>query len=622
MRHANRLGTPRHSRSAAAALVAAVIAVAALTVLTSAEAQTTPAQAVHRGGTYRVAFESSFGFTDGLDPTGEYFQHSLAILTNLLVRPLLEYDHVAGRAGNTLVPDLATAVPVPTGGGTIYTLHLKSGVRFGPPVSRAVTSADVLSAFKRLGRPSDGAEYAFYYSVIAGFDAYASGKAKTIAGISTPDARTIVFRLTAPAGDFAYRLALPATAPIPPEVGRCFEGQAGRYGKDLVSTGPYMIEGADVVDASSCATLKAMSGWDGVSRLALVRNPDYDAATDTPAARESLPDRFEFTVDASGPDIVNRVEAGQLDDEATASLPPQALERYATNPAKRHLLHLNPGDGTSYLTMNLTQPPFDDIHVRRAMNLIIDKRALQQVNGGPLTGAIATHIVPDTMFDGELTGYDPYRTPGHRGSVEEAKAAMRGSRYDLHHDGMCSASACHDVLLLADAQSVYQRMLPSIVADAKKIGVTFHVSSIAGAFPTLQTTSKNIAIAIFPGWFKDYADAGTFFAPLFDGRTIIRQGNVNYSLVGLKPGQAKSLGVTGTTSGIPNVDARLDRCSRLAGTPRRRCYEALDRYMMREVVPWVPWQSPNFGHIVSAQVTRWVFDQSNSATGYAHVAVR
>src|SRR5262249_7290046 len=155
------------------------------------------------------------------------------------------------------------------------------------------------------------------------------------------------------------------------EVAGCFEGQAGRYGKDVVSTGPYMLEGADKVDDSSCAALKPMSGFDGVSKLILVRNPDYAPATDSTAARESVPDRFEFTTDANVSDIVNRVEAGQLEDELGPSLPPQTLEQYLKDPAKRKYLHVNGGDGTEYITLNLTQPPFDDVHVRRALNWVV-----------------------------------------------------------------------------------------------------------------------------------------------------------------------------------------------------------------------------------------------------------
>jgi peptide/nickel transport system substrate-binding protein len=599
-----------------------VLAAALTVVLPSAQGGATRASGPQPGGTYRVAFEQSFGFTDDLDPTGEYYTFSLDILSNLLVRSLVGYDHVAGVAGNRLVPDLATALPKPTNRGRTYTFHLKPGVKFGPPVNRPVTSQDVLYALERIARPKDGPEYGFYYSPIAGLDAYGAGKAKTITGIRTPDAHTIVFTLTKPTGDFLYRMAMPATAPIPPEVGRCFEGQAGRYGKDLVSTGPYMIEGADQVDASSCAKLKPMSGWDGVSHLTLVRNPDYDPKTDSPLARQNFPDRFEFTVDPNATDVIDRVAAGDLDDENGASLPPQALEQYSTDPAKRKYLHADAGDGTQYLSMNLTQPPFDDIHVRRAMNWIIDKTALRQIWGGPVTAAIAHHIVPDSIFNGDLAGYDPYRTPGEHGSLAKAMAAMRGSRYDLHGDGMCSAPACHNVLLLADSQSVFQRLLPTIEQDAGKIGIAFEVRTIAGAFPTLQTTAKNIPFADFPGWFKDYADALTFFNPLFDGQTIIPAGNVNYSLVGLRPSQAKALGVTGTITGIPNVDANLERCSGLAGRPRETCYETLDRTLMTKVVPWVPFLWLNNLHIVGPDVTQWEYDQFSDGTAYAHVAVK
>ena len=67
-------------------------------------------------------------------------------------------------------------------------------------------------------------------------------------------------------------------------------------------------------------------------------------------------------------------------------------------------------------------------------------------------------------------------------------------------------------------------MLPVIQADATKIGITFTVRTINGAYPTIQTPSKNVPIAERPGWGKDYADALTFFTPLFDGRTIIPNG--------------------------------------------------------------------------------------------------
>src|SRR6185437_8942850 len=116
----------------AACAGAAVVAVAA-------SAKSTGGTKVTAGGTYRVGWESSFGFTDSFDPTGEYRVFPLGIYSNLMIRTLAGYNHVAGPAGNKLVPDLATALPKATNGGKTYTFHLKSGIEFGPPVNRPVT---------------------------------------------------------------------------------------------------------------------------------------------------------------------------------------------------------------------------------------------------------------------------------------------------------------------------------------------------------------------------------------------------------------------------------------------------------------------------------------------------
>src|SRR4051812_19897301 len=148
---------------------------------------------VSAGGTLKVGWEQSFGFTDNFDPTGEYLGDAFGIYSSLLVRTLVGYNHVADAAGNTVVPDIATSVPKPAKGGTVYTFHLKPGVKFGPPVNRAVTSKDIAYALERLAKPKNGAQYGFYYSVIKGFDAYGAGKAKSISGVSTPNASTIVF---------------------------------------------------------------------------------------------------------------------------------------------------------------------------------------------------------------------------------------------------------------------------------------------------------------------------------------------------------------------------------------------------------------------------------------------
>jgi len=223
---------------------------------TSAPA-TTPAD---QGGTYRTAIED-FGFTGAFDPTGEYLGSAWGLYSQLLLRTLFTYKHIAGVDGDTLVPDLADSNPDVSADGLTYTFHLKSGIKFGPPLDRDVTSKDVEYAFERINTKSLVAQYGFYYDgVIKGMDG-AAKKPAPISGIETPDDSTIIFNLEKPTGDLLYRLAMPATAAIPAEVAGCFD-KAGDYGRYLISSGPYMIAGEEDLDVSSCDTLKPISGFD------------------------------------------------------------------------------------------------------------------------------------------------------------------------------------------------------------------------------------------------------------------------------------------------------------------------------------------------------------------------
>ena len=373
-----------------------------------------------KGGTYTVGWEQSFGFTDNFDPTGEYLGNAWGLYSNLLIRALVGYKHLPGAAGNELVGDLAEDVPVPTDDGLTYTYHLRHGIKYSPPVNREVTSQDVAFALNRLASPNDGGEYGFYYTVIQGWDAVASGKATTVSGITTPDKYTVVIKLTKPTGDFNRRMSMPATGPIPPEVGKCFEGTSknGQYGRNLISSGPYMIAGS-AGKFTSCAALKPFSGYAGAngSHIILVRNPNYDQSTDP--NRKNYVNEFKFLVNSNADDIFAKVQQGQYQDEVSTPTP-KVIRQYATTPSLKPRMIPNVGDRTNYITMNLTQPPFDDIHVRKAMNYIIDKAALQKAWGGPIPGSIATHIVPPVLYNGGLAEYDPYATPNEAGSLEKA----------------------------------------------------------------------------------------------------------------------------------------------------------------------------------------------------------
>jgi peptide/nickel transport system substrate-binding protein len=572
------------------------------------------------GGTYRVDVETSFDFTADFDPSAEYTAIGHTFYT-LLLRPLMTYRHTVGAAGNEAVPDLAADYPELSDDGLTYTFTLKDGVMFGPPVNREVTAQDVKYAFDRLANPDIGAfGYPLYYEVIEGFKEVEEGKADSVSGITTPDDKTIVFKLTTPTGDFPYRVAMAATAPIPEEVAGCFT-KAGDYGRYVVSSGPYMIEGVDQLDITSCDTLKPISGYNPEAHLLLVRNPNYDPATDSPEVRENFPDRFEFRINSNNDDCYNKTREGLIEDNICSETG-KIIKEYSEDPDLQDNLKANPDDGIFYLSMNLSQPPFDDVHLRKAANLVVNKTAMRASWGGPIIGEIATHVLPSYLSPPELQGYDPYPSPDFAGDVDAAKAEMAQSKYDTDGDGLCDAPECKEVLHVTGNTERDKALNPIIEEGFASIGIELKTRSVANPYELVFTPTEKVPFTSTAGWGKDYPDAFTYFLYLFDGRTITPQFTYNEPLVGLTPEMAQEIGIDYPEGGVPSIDADIDACIAIPDAAERfSCWGNLDKKVMEEVVPWVPWLWRNYTNTISDAVTQWDFDQSLGMQAWVHVAV-
>jgi peptide/nickel transport system substrate-binding protein len=613
-------GRSPRTRVLVAGAVAALVA-AGCTGRSSPSGPSSSAVPVERGGVYRVGV-SSFGNTDSLDPTGEYGIPGWGLL-DALQRTLVTFKFAPGAAGTQLVPDLATSVPEPSADGLTYEFHLKPGVEFGPPLSRPITSSDVAYAFERLDARPLVAQYGFYfYGVIQGMTGKAP-KVELISGIETPDPSTIVFHLTQPTGDFLYRLTLPATAPMPPEVAGCFP-EAGGYGRDLVASGPYMIQGSQDVDVSSCDTIKPMSGFDPARFLTLVRNPSYDASTDTESGRKAYVDGIEITIDTSIADIFEKVQAGSLDASWYDLPPATVLNQYLNDPALKASVHAFQNGNVQFIEMNLTHPPFDDIHVRKAVSFIMDKTALQRAWSGPISGDIATHVVPPFVLHDQLTGsYDPYATPGGAGSLDQAAAEMKLSKYDTNQDGKCDGSVCKNLVLVNQNIAPWTTMEPYVVQDLAKIGIEVTPRELepGAAYNTVQRVENDIPISMNANWAYDYVDGYTYLFPMFDSQSISAQGNPNTSLTGLTPGLAKALNISYPAGGVPSVDDKIAACEALTGDQRVPCWVELDKYLMEDVVGLVPYLWSNVIVITGSDVTHFEADPISQGTTFANVAV-
>src|SRR5262249_20226345 len=131
---------------------------------------------------------------------------------------LVGYRRTGGPAGNTLVPDLARALPVPADGGRTYTFRLRRGIRYS--TGALVRPEDFRHAIERDFRLSYlGGGAGLYGGIVgAGHCEQTPRRCDLARGIATNDqANTITFHLTAPDPDFLYKLAFPFADAIPPD---------------------------------------------------------------------------------------------------------------------------------------------------------------------------------------------------------------------------------------------------------------------------------------------------------------------------------------------------------------------------------------------------------------------
>ena len=72
----------------------------------------------------------------------------------------------------------------------------------------------------------------------------------------------------------------------------------------------------------------------------------------------------------------------------------------------------------------------------------------------------------------------------------------------------------------------------------------------------------------------------------------------------------------------PSVDDKMEACSKLpVGDSRTQCWANLDKYLMEQVVPWVPYRTPNFVVITSTRVAHLTYDDSAGWIAFDQVSL-
>jgi peptide/nickel transport system substrate-binding protein len=570
---------------------------------------------VQPGGTLKVALVSDV--QNAFDPQKEYYGVAWEYFQCCLLRTLLSYNgKTTEQDGAELFPDLATKDPEISPDGLTWTFSIKPGLHYAPPFDDVeITATDFIRAMEREADPqSNVGGYSFYYSVIEGFEDFGAGKADEISGLKAPDDHTLEVTLTAPTGDLGYRFAMPAAAPIPPNpddpkarMGAA-EGHDDDYGRFLVASGPYMFEGSQNMDFSQPAdNQKPAPGYQPGRSIVLVRNPSWSADSDD--LRPSYPDTIETTIGGVSEDLSLQVDAGDIDLVLDGVPPADQVRRYSTDPALQDQLHSNPSDAVRYIEMNLANPPFDDIHVRRALNWAIDKQGLLQLRGGPVFGEVAGHIMVDSLQNNILQGYDPFETPEGAGDIDKAKAEMAQSKYDSDQDGVCDDPSCDHMLTFSDAASPYPKQLALIEQNLEQLGMTLEPKALERTtmYAKCEDPNTHWQLCTATSWGKDYADGYTFGPPLFSRSAIGPESCCDDPMVGATPDMLRERGYDPVE--VPSAESQLNTCIPLTGDERFQCWADLDRYLMEQVVPWVPYLFDNDVVIVSDHVTNWSFDQ-------------
>ncbi len=248
------------------------------------------------------------------------------------------------------VPDLAATGPRVSADARVVTVRLRAGVRFSPPVGREVRSADVKYAVERgffatVMNPYAGVHFGDIVGARSG-----AAPGTRIAGIETPDARTVVFRLRQGTGrGLANALSLPLSAPVPREHALAHDRHSpSSYGMHQVATGPYRIR----ADARGAAL-----GYLPGQRIHLVRNPSWNRRTDFKPAHVD-----EVEIRAGNSDDViaaKRVLRGRGLVSGEAAAPPSVIRQALRG--TRDQIVFPTVNGGRWVVLNTKLAPFDDV---------------------------------------------------------------------------------------------------------------------------------------------------------------------------------------------------------------------------------------------------------------------
>ncbi len=347
---------------------------------------------------------------------------------------------------------------------------------------RPVTADDFVFSWQRLLDPKTAAAYAYFLYIVKNGEAINAGKLPTSAlGVRALDRHSLEVRLEHPAPYLLEMLMLSPAYPLPRHV-------VEAKGRDWTQAENYVGNGA--------FTFKQ---WVPNGHVLLEKNPRfYDAGN-------VAPERIYFYPTDDYDAALQRMRAGELDVQIR--LPVQQIDWIKANmPGTRDQVPLL---SVEYLEVNHTRKPFDDIRVREAINLALNREAIAERirRAGDLP---AYNLVPPGTANFPGGNAFAFRALTYPQRIERARALMRSAGYDEHRRTnityMIRSTAPGNQRAVAAA---IQQMLALVYINATILPIDMQVF-------LAEIHNHNFDVAQ-TAWNADFNDAATFLELLSTG---------------------------------------------------------------------------------------------------------
>ncbi|MER8444298.1 ABC transporter substrate-binding protein [Mesorhizobium sp. M1066] len=444
--------------------LASTVAASALALMlgmTNVRADDTVDPNAKQGGAITITYKDDVAT---LDPAIGYDWQNWSMIKSLF-DGLMDYE-----PGTTnLKPDLAESYEISPDGKT-FTFKLRHGVKFHN--GREMTADDVKYSLDRVTNPKTQSPGAGFFGSIKGYDEVAAGKADGLSGVTVVDPYTVKFELSRPDATFLHVMAINFAHVVPKEE---VEKYGADFGKHPVGTGAFKL-----------------AEWTLGQRIVFVRNPDY--------WHKGLPHLDKITFEVGQEPIVAllRLQKGEI-DLPLDGIPPAKFQEVMADPEQKARVVEGGQLHTGYITMNTTMAPFDNVKVRQAVNMAINKaRIVQIINNRAVP---ANQPLPPSMpgYDKEYKGY-PY-------DVAKAKALLAEAG---HPDGF-------DTQLFAMNTDPNPRIAQAIQQDLAAVGIKASIQALAQANVIAAGGDKAGAPMIWSGgmgWIADFPDPSNFYGPI------------------------------------------------------------------------------------------------------------